>query len=49
MMLDLELHAEFSKHGVVEVGIIVSDDPLKDAILTGEVMLDEPGHYVLGN
>ena len=48
-MLDLELHVEFSDHGIVKVGTISSDDPLKDSIPTDEVMLDEPGHDVLGN
>ena len=48
-MLDLELHAEFSDHGVVEVGTIVSDDPLRDTIPADEVMLDESSHDVLGN
>ena len=49
VMLDLELRAKFSDHGVVKVGTIVNDDPLRDAIPTHEVMLDETGHDVLGN
>ena len=49
VMLDLELHAEFSDHGIVEIGTIVSDDLLRDAIATDEVMLDESSHHILGN
>ena len=49
MMLDLELRVEFNDHGVVELGTIVSDDPLRDSIPTNEVMLDEQGHHILGN
>ena len=49
VMLDLELHAEFSDHGIIKVGAIVSDYPLMDTILVYEVMLDEPGHDVLDN
>ena len=49
VVFNFEPHAKFSDHGIVEVGTIVSDDPLRDAILTDEVMLDEKGHDVLGN
>ena len=49
MMLNLELHAEFSDHDIVEVGTIVSDDPLRDSISTCNVMLDESSHHILGN
>ena len=49
MMIVLEQHAEFSDHGIVEVGTIVSDNSLKDAISTYEVMLDESSHHILGN
>ena len=49
VMLDLEMHAEFSDHGIVKVGAIVSDDPFRDTIPADEVMLDELGYYVLGN
>ena len=48
-MLDFELCAEFSDYGIVEVGTIVSDDPLRDAVPIDEVMLDEPGYKILGN
>ena len=48
-MLDLELYAKFNDHSVIEVGTIVSDDSLGDAILTNKIMLDEPGHHILGN
>ena len=49
VMLNLELSVEFNDHGVVKVGTIVSDDPLRDTIPKDEVMLDELGHDVLGN
>ena len=49
MMLDLELHAELSDHGIVKVGAVVSDNPFKDTIPVYEVVLDEPGCDVLGN
>ena len=49
VMLDLELHVEFNDHGIVKVGAIVSDDPLRDTILADEVVLDKPGYDVLGN
>ena len=48
-MFDLELRAEFSDHGIVEIGTIVSDDPLRDAISIDKVMLDESSHHILGN
>ena len=49
MMLDFELHAEFSDHGIIEVGFVFSDNPFRDAILTNEVMYDKPGYNILGN
>ena len=48
-MLDLELHAEFSNHSIVEVGSVVSNNPFRDAILTDEVMLYKPGYNIIGN
>ena len=48
-MFDPELCAKFSDHGITKVGVIVSDDPLRDTIPADEVMLDEPGYGVLGN
>ena len=48
-MHDLELRVEFSDPGIVEIGTIVSDNSLRDTIPTDEVMLDEPGHDILGN
>ena len=47
MVLDLELRAEFIDHSVVEVGTIVCDDSLEDALPADEVMLDKPGYNVL--
>ena len=48
-MLDLELHAEFSNHGVVEISTIFYDNPFRYAIPTDKVMFDELGHNILGN
>ena len=48
-MLDLELRAEFNNQGFVEVGTIVGDNPLMDAILTDKVILNEPGDNILGD
>ena len=48
-MLDLELHAEFSDHGIVEVDTIVSDDSLRDVRVIDKAILNELGHNVLGN
>ena len=49
MVLDLELHTEFSDHNVVEISTIVCNDSLRDAIPTNKVMLDELGHNIFGN
>ena len=49
MMLDLELCVELSDHGIVKVGSIISDDPLRDTIPEDKVVLDDPGYEVLGN
>ena len=49
VILDLELHAEFSDHSIVEVGSFVGDDPFRDAISTYKVMFDEPGYNILGD
>ena len=49
MMLDLELRAEFSDHGIVEVGTIVTDDSLGDTIPPDKVILDKLSHEVQGN
>ena len=48
-MFDLELHAEFSDHGIAEIGTIDSDNPLRDSIPIDEVMLYKLGHDLLGN
>ena len=47
--MDLELHAEFSDHSVVEISTIVCDNPFKDAIPIDKVMFDEPCNNILGN
>ena len=48
MILDFELHSEFSDHNIVEVGNIVSDNPFRDVIPTNEVILDKSGYNILG-
>ena len=49
MVFDLELHAEFRDHGVVEIGTIVRDNYFRDAITIDKVILNELGHKILGN
>ena len=49
VVLDLELRAKLSDYGIVEVGTIVRDDSLRDAIATDKVMLYEPGDQILSN
>ena len=49
MMLDLELRAEFSDHGIIEIGTFVCDDPFRDTVSTYEVMLDKPGYNILSD
>ena len=48
-MSDLELHAKFCDHSIVEIGTIVYDNPFGDTIPTDEVILNEPGHNILGD
>ena len=49
MMIYFEQRAEFSNHGIIEVGSIVNDDPFGDAVTEDEVMLDKLGYNILGN
>ena len=49
MVFDLELCVEFNDHSAVEVGTIVCNDSLGDTMPKERVMLDEPGHHILGN
>ena len=49
MVLDLELRAEFCDHSVVEIGTIICDNPLGDAIPTNKVMLNESRDNILSN
>ena len=49
VMLDFELHAEFSDHRIVEIGSIIGDDPFRDVVLADEVMLDESGYNILSD
>ena len=46
-MLDLELRAEHNDHCVIEIGTVLCDNPLGDAISIDKVMLDETGHNIL--
>ena len=48
MMFNLKLYAEFHDHSVVKIVTIINDDPLGYVIPTNEVMLNEPGHNILG-
>ena len=48
-MLNFELHVEFSDHGIVEIGSIVSDNPFGDVVPTYKVMLDKPGYNILSH
>ena len=48
-MLDLELRAEFSDHFVVEIRVVICDNPFGSAIPTDKIMLDESSHNILGN
>ena len=49
MVFDLELHAEFSDHSVIEISTIVCDNPFGDAILTYKVMLNKHGDNILSD
>ena len=48
VVLDLELHAEFCDHIIIQISTIVCDNPFGDSIPTNEVMLNEPSHNILG-
>ena len=48
-MLDLELRAELSDHCVIEICIVVCDNPLGDAIPTNQVVFDEMGNHIFGD
>src|ERR1051325_9121677 len=49
VMFDLELRAEFSDHLVVEIRVVICDNPFGSAIPTDKVMFDESSHNILGN
>ena len=48
-MLNLELLAQSSDHNVVQICIVVNDDPVRDTIPAYEVLLDEAGNHILCN
>ena len=43
VVLNLELHAEFSDHSIIEIGTIIHDDSLGDSISAEKIMFYEPG------
>ena len=47
MMLDLELLAQGDDHSIVQVCTIICDDPLRDTILTDEILFNKPGYNIL--
>ena len=49
VMLNLELLAQGGDHSVIQVCTIVCNDPLRDTVTTGEILLDEPGDNILGD
>ena len=49
VVLDLELHAEFRDHSVVDIGTIVCYNSLRDATPADKVMLDKTGDNILDN
>ena len=49
MVLNLELHAEFRDHSIIDIGTIVRDNPFGDAIPIDKIMFNESGHNILGN
>ena len=48
-MLEPKFLAQGSDHSMVQVRTIVCDDPLRDTILTDEILFNEPGYNILGN
>ena len=49
MVLDIELHAQYGDHSIVEICTIVRDDSLWDTVPTDEILFDEMGDNILGN
>ena len=47
MMLNLELLAQGSDHGIVKVCTIISNDPFGDTVPANEILLDEAGNTFL--
>ena len=48
MVLYLELFAELSDHLIIQIGTVVCNNPLRDAISTDQVVPNEPCHNSLG-
>ena len=46
-MLNLELLAQGSDHGIIKVCTVVGDDPIRDVVPANEVLLDEAGNNIL--
>ena len=49
VMLNLELLAQGGDHSIVQVCIIVCNDPLRDTVPTYEILLNESGYNILGD
>ena len=49
MMLNLESRTEFCDHSIIEISVILHDNPFGDAILTDNIMLNESSHNILNN
>ena len=49
VVLDLELHAEFCDHSIVQISTIVRDNPFGDAIPTYKIMLNKLDHNISCN
>ena len=48
-MINLELLAQVGDHSVVQICIVVRDNPVGDTISAYEVLLDEAGNHILYN
>ena len=48
-MINLELFAQSGDHSIVQICIVVCDDPVGDAVPAYEVLLDEAGNHIFRN
>ena len=48
-MINFELFAQCGDHSIIQICIVVCDDPVWNTIPTYEVLLDEAGNNVLSN